>query len=307
MGTFEHPELGPPDELAHGDFEMVVRRLADDIAFGTDASLFTGSGLEYAESRPYVPGDSVRQMDWRLTARTRRPYVKEYESLKRTGVHLLVDTSASMGVASGRLSKHDLAVWTAAAIGLVAQRRLSPVSVTGGGEREGRFEPSLLQSDLWQALEPLRMGAVSEATRIAARLSHLVVRVKRASVIVVLSDLHDPDIIPMIRRAAQRHDVVVIETRDPAERGSLRAGFVRGREAETGQAFLAHGRQTWPGGPPTRSSEGDGDGVQVEPESAARLVARAGASHLGLDTDRSIIPPLRHFLAERAAAGGGRG
>ena len=50
-----HPELGPPDELSHGDFELVVRRLADDLAFGTDASRFVGSGLEYAQSRPYAP------------------------------------------------------------------------------------------------------------------------------------------------------------------------------------------------------------------------------------------------------------
>ena len=62
--------LGPPEELSHGDFEMVVRRLADDLAFGTDASLFTGSGIEYAQSRPYEPGDPIKQIDWRMTART---------------------------------------------------------------------------------------------------------------------------------------------------------------------------------------------------------------------------------------------
>ena len=62
--------LRPPDELARGDFEMVVRRLADDLAFGADASLFVGGGLEYATSRRYIPGDSIRMLNWRLTART---------------------------------------------------------------------------------------------------------------------------------------------------------------------------------------------------------------------------------------------
>ena len=52
--------LRKPDELARGDFEMVVRRLADDLAFGADNSLFVGGGLEYAGSRPYQPGDPVR-------------------------------------------------------------------------------------------------------------------------------------------------------------------------------------------------------------------------------------------------------
>jgi uncharacterized protein (DUF58 family) len=294
MPLLEHPDLGPPGELGHGDFEMVVRRLADDLAFGTDASLFVGSGLEYAQSRPYQPGDSMRQMDWRLTARTGRPFVKEYEALKRTNVHVVVDTSASMGLSSLRLSKHDLAVWLAAAIGLVAQRRLSPVAIVGGGERKTRFEPSLLRADLWHALEPLRLGSASELTRLGVRVRHLAVRAKRASVIVIVSDLHDPEAIPAIRHAAQRHDVVVIELRDPAERGRLRAGFFRGREAETRREFLGHGRQRWP----ARGPDAD--------EPVADVLARAGASHLRLDTDTRFVPPLRQFLAARAGAAGGR-
>ena len=137
---------------------MVVRRLADDLAFGTDTSMFTGSGLEYAQSRPYEPGDPIKQIDWRMTARSTRTYVKEYEALKRTEVHLLLDTSASMSVSSTSLTKHDLAVWIASAVGVLAQRRLSPCAVIGAGERATRFEPSLLRSDLWQAIEPLRIG-----------------------------------------------------------------------------------------------------------------------------------------------------
>src|SRR5262245_3972663 len=148
--------LRPPDELAHGDFEMVVRRLADDLAFGMDASRFVGSGIEFAQSRPYEQGDSMKMIDWRVTARLGRAFVKEYDTPKRTTIFIVVDTSASMGVASTKLTKHDLAVWIGAAIGLVGQRRMSPVGVIGGGERVTRLEPSLLRSDLWRALEPLR-------------------------------------------------------------------------------------------------------------------------------------------------------
>src|SRR5437867_9281324 len=112
-------DLRPPDELFHADFEMVVRRMADDLAFGTDVSRFVGAGLEYAQSRPYVPGDPVKMMDWRITARLGRPFVKEYETLKRTCLYLVVDTSASMGVSSTVMTKHDMAVWIAAAVGLL--------------------------------------------------------------------------------------------------------------------------------------------------------------------------------------------
>lgn len=119
--------LRPPDELARGDFEMVVRRLADDLAFGMDLSRFIGSGLEYAQSRPYSPGDPIKMMDWKITARLGKPFVKEYDTPKRTNVFIIVDTSASMGISSAMITKHDLAVWIASAIGLIAQRRMSPV------------------------------------------------------------------------------------------------------------------------------------------------------------------------------------
>jgi uncharacterized protein (DUF58 family) len=277
------PITRSPEELARGDFEMVVRKLADDLAFGADNSLFLGSGLEYASSRPYQPGDSVRSLNWRLTARTGKPFVKEYEALKRTCVYIVVDTSASMAVASTPTSKHDIAVWVAAAVGLVSQRRLSPVAFVGAGERPTRIVPSLLSSDLWQAIEPLRVGQWVEATRVGERLRQLNARVDRSSVFVVLSDLHDPDALPALRESAHRHDCVVLHTVDPVEIDPLRAGFFRGAEAESGRTFFATSRTTW-----------------KKSESIALELARAGADYLALRTDRDFLAPLRHFLGSRA-------
>jgi uncharacterized protein (DUF58 family) len=283
------PKLGPPDELAHGDFEMVVRRLADDLAFGTDMSLFVGSGLEYAQSRPYAPGDPIKMMDWRLTARTGKPFVKEYETLKRTCVYLVVDTSASMAVGSTGLTKHDLAVWIAAAVGLVGQRRLSPVALVGGGERETRQLPSLLRSDLWQALEPLRMGSWDEGTRLSERLAMLDVRAERTSVVMVISDLHEPGIMPSLRHVAQRHDCAVVHLVDPAEAGSLRSGFYLGQEAETGRTFLARGKTKWE---KTQAYESE--------------LLRSGIGCVRLRTDEAFVGPLRQFLTARSASMKGR-
>lgn len=284
------PPLPPPAEVAHADFELVVRRLADDLAFGTDVSRFVGAGLEFAKSRPYEPGDSMRMIDWRVTARLGKPFVKEHETLKRTAIHIVVDTSASMGVGSTPLTKHDLAIWIAGTVGLAGQRRLSPVALIGGGERGTRFEPSLRSSDLWRALDPLRAPGLAEQTRLADRLEDLDVRIARSSVIIVLSDLHDPGTLPALRHAAQRHDCLAIHLVDPAERGRLRAGFFRGQEAETGRTFLATGFSEW-----GRASAMAGE------------CARSGVSYLRLQTDEEFVPPLRQFLAFRPGSGGGRG
>ena len=283
-------DLPAPESLARGDFDIVIRRLADDLAFGSDTSRLVGSGLEYASSRPYIPGDSVRLLNWRLTARTGRAFVREYEALKRTCVYLVVDTSASMAVASTARSKHALAVWIASALGLVAHRRMSPVAVVGAGERTVPMVASLSRNDLWNALEPLRARDFAEGTALAERLRSTAARATKASLFVVLSDLHDPDAIPAIRSAAQRHDVAVMHLVDPTETRPLRAGFFRGREAETGRGFLGT----------SRTQFGDPDAARDE-------LLRSGADYLRLDTDKPFIPALRHHLGSRGGLARGRG
>jgi uncharacterized protein (DUF58 family) len=285
--------LPPPEGLARGDFDIVVRRLADDLVFGTDTSLFVGSGLEYASSRPYQLGDSVRLLNWRLTARTGRPYVRQYEALKRISVYIVVDTSASMTIGSTARTKHDIAVWMAAALGLIAQRRMSPVAIVGAGERTVPMSPTLVRNDLWRAIEPLRLGDIAERTLLGERLERMTVRAGRRSVFVIVSDLHDPRAIPALRHAAQKHDCMVLHTQDPAELQPLRSGFFRGEEAETGRAFLGSGRR-----------------AALEPAALTELRAsllRSGVDYLAIRTDESFIGPLRHFLVSRGAATRGRG
>lgn len=281
--------LPPPQQLARSDFDLVLRRLADDLAFGADNSLFVGSGLEYAGSRPYQRGDSIRMFDWRLTARTGKPYVREHEALKRTCVYIVLDTSASMAVASTRLSKHDIAVWMGAAIGLVAQRRMSPAAIVGAGERSGQILPSLRAADLWKSLDPLRAPGFEETTRLAQRITDLTTRAGRSALILVLSDLHDRNAIDAIRHATQRHDCAVIHTRDPSEIEPLRAGFVRAQEAESGRVFVGGARTRW-----------------APPASEREELLRCGADYLQVRTDEPFIAPLRRFLATRALTLRGR-
>lgn len=286
--TSRHIETLPsPDVLSRANFELVVRRIADDIAFGTDDSLFVGSGLEYAQSRPYEPGDPVRQIDWKLSARMQVAYVKQHETLKRVAMYLIVDTSASMSVSSTSLSKHGLAVWAAAAIGLVGVRRLSPVSVLSAGSRHGKLRgdgvPSLSPDDLWRDLEPLRAHDFDENTELGERLNALSARLNRRSLLVVMSDLHDPEALAVLRQLGHQHDVIVLHLQDPAEVGELRAGYFRGTEAESGRAFLSDGRQRW-----------------RDDCTMARDLAGADISYLKLFTNRPMLSPLRQFLLTRA-------
>ena len=276
--------LRPPDELTHHDFDVIVRRLADDLAFGTDASRFVGPGIEFAQSRPYVPGDPIRSMDWKVTGRTGKLHVKEYEALKRITAYLVVDTSTSMSVGSTDLTKHDVAIWAAAAVGLLAIRRFSPASVIAAGSRNHRAQPTLSRNEFYQSLEPLRVGRFRERTCVGETLDQLMVLAPRNSLVLVLSDLHEDGVIDAIKLANQRHDVMVIQLHDPSETGDLRAGFVRAAEAETDHRMLIGSR--------TRIHADRLDRT-------TREMSGAGIDHAILRTDESMIPILRNFLGDR--------
>ena len=279
-----------PPTLDDRQFELAVRRLADALQYGSDASPFLGSGLDYAQSRRYEPGDSVRSIDWRLTARTGKPYVKEYEAPKQMATWLLVDDSGSMGVSSLRASGPSKWQWTtmlAGALGLTALRRSSPVGVMSATGL--RRDPSLSRASLHGWLGPMRRRPAAGAASLGEVLRFAVPTLTNRANLIVLSDLHDPALLGAATLAAEKHDVIVLRLQDPAERGAIGGGIFRAEEAETGAGFVATGHSRF--------------GLDTVPHD----LRRAGIDHMDLPTDGHWVPALRQFLAGRARrAGRGR-
>lgn len=278
--------LGTPEAFAHEQRELVIRRLADDLLTGADASTRVGAGIEYAESRPYVPGDSLRRLDWRLTARRQRPYSRQFEALRRVGVFIVVDTSGSMAAQSGATSKLDVALWLAAGLGLVALRRLSPVALLGTGERDGWQPPSVRRNDLWLGLERLLAARSNANGRNAAgglngALQRVMVRAEATALVVVLSDFQEPGSVESLGRIGARADMMALHLIDPAEREAPE-GFWDAAEAETGRAFLGRRGVRWD-----------------EPERVGRRLVAQQIDTVALPLDASLTVRLRGFLAAR--------
>jgi uncharacterized protein (DUF58 family) len=269
------------DPLDARQFEIAVRRLANALSYGQESSPFLGAGIEYVQSRLYQNGDPVKFIDWRITGRTGKYHVKEYEAPKQMPVYLLVDTSASMCVTSQRMSKYAWAVQLAGGLALAAVEHMNPVGLMTVGERDLHRMPSLARNAILQWLHQLRHYRFVEGTTLGRRIRELIPRVEQRCLFVVISDLHDPDAIPAIKLMAHDHDCAVLHLEDPAERGHTRGGIFRAVEAETGREFVAHGHTHFFGGEETHT------------------LARAGVDYLRLPTDAPIVSRLRHFMKSR--------
>lgn len=263
-------------------FQIAIRRLADGFLYGVDRSPYLGSGMEYVQSRPYQWGDPVRSIDWRVTARTRRVHVKEYEATKRMPCLLLLDTSASMTVGMAPTTKYALALQVAGGLALACLDRAMPVGVLGVGGGELRVDPSLSRDRVMEWLYRLRRFRYDEETRLGARVAELGTRLSSRALIVVLSDLHDASALPALRLLAQQHDCVALQFRDPAERGLGGSGFLFAREAETGHAFVTRGGR-----------------VRLDQQRIDRELKQTRIDHLLIDADQPFEHRLRNFFRAR--------
>lgn len=279
------PRTLPHDPVDSRQFEVAVRRLANSLDFGQRDSVFHGAGLEFVQSRPYVAGDAVKFIDWKVSARLGKLYVKEFRETKQIPLYLLLDTSASMCVSSQPLSKYAWAVRVATGIGLAAQSSVTPVGLLGCGSRELHVRPTLSRNVVMEWAHQLRQHDFAEATSLGARARELAPALGKRTTVIVLSDLHDPDAIAALQVLAQRHDCVVLHFEDPAEQGLRGAGIIRGVEAESGRGFVGFGGRR----------HVDASGWKAE-------LSRFGIDYLHLRTDEPILGRLTYFLKHRGFA-----
>ena len=201
--------------------------------FGNHKSGFRGRGMEFAESRSYQPGDDIRAIDWRLTARTGRTHTKLYHEERERPVLLLVDSRVMMRFGSRDCFKSVLAARAAALLAWVA---------VDGGDRLGALllgsqgltllPAQRAQGQLWQWLGQLAAATTSQAhitnePSLAQALKRLNQQARPGSLLFIISDFHDLDAGAQaeLRRLAQRHSVSNLLISDLLEQQAPASGY----------------------------------------------------------------------------------
>ncbi|MDH3298769.1 MAG: DUF58 domain-containing protein [Gemmatimonadota bacterium] len=291
----------PPASQEVGDLvrrlEIRARRLMENRALGAYDAVFRGHGIEFAEVREYEPGDPFNAIDWKVTARAGRPFVKRFVEERELNVLLAVDVSGSTEFGTRKRTKKDLAVEVAALLGLAATRNndrvglllFSDVIESFVRPRRGRQRLRLLLHELVSHV-PSRPGTdLGLALRTAGRA------LKTRSLVFLLSDFRDGGFSRDLTALSRRHDVVGFHLTDPAEGKLPRAGLIEVRDPETGRLGVldlgdAGVRERLAGISASRADR------------ISRTFRRSGCDQLVLQTDRPYAPDLAAFFARRARA-----
>lgn len=232
-----------PQVLARlGSLELKARVIVEGFLQGLHRSPFRGLSVEFAEYRPYLPGDDPRSVDWRLYGRTDRIYVKKFEQETNLPCHLLVDVSGSMDYGSAGVTKLEYAVYLCAALAWLLTMQRDAVGLHAfDSEIVAEVPPATRPGQvrhLLATLDRLRPGRQSD---LATPLNRLAARIVRRGLVVLVSDLLDdpPAVLEALRHLRFRGmEVVVFHVIDPAERTFPFDGPVRLRDVETGREVL---------------------------------------------------------------------
>jgi len=271
--------------------ELRMQRLVNSRFAGEYRSAYKGHGMEFSEVREYQPGDEVRSIDWNVTARLQKPYVKRYVEERELTVLLLVDCSASSHFGTRSRFKDDVELEVAAVLGLSALRNNDRVGLVAFTDRvehavppaKGRRHGLRLLRDL------LMLKPTGQRTDIAMACEQAARHLDHRALVFVISDFRDPGAERALRRLAARHEVVVITVDDPVEAAFPDAGVLVLVDPETG----------------ARVEVDTGDAAFRARYAAAatevtlareQVFARSGVSVIGLRTNAGIVEPLLAFF-----------
>ena len=275
--------------------QIKASRLTTGIFAGEYLSAFRGRGIEFEEVREYQPGDDVRTIDWNVTARLDRPYVKRFVEERELTIMILLDRSPSMQFGTRRATKLQTAVEAASLLAFAALRSNDKVGLITYADRVETFLPAAKGKRHVMRLvhQALSAPCGSGGAGMEATLLQLGTVLKGRALLFVISDFHDPIPLLPLAQAALRHDVVAVAVSDPAEMELPEVGLINLVDPETGSECLVDSASSAVRDRYRRLAAGRHGDVRQQ-------LAAAGAEILNLNTSIAPLHPLIRFFRNRS-------
>jgi uncharacterized protein (DUF58 family) len=204
-----------PQALARiGRLELIARTVVEGFISGRHRSPYKGFSVEFAEHREYTRGDDLRDLDWRVYARTDRYYVKQYEEETNLRAYLLLDASGSMAYAGESVSKFDYARFVAATLSHLMLHQQDAVGLVTFDTAIRRYVPPRSKpSHLHVLLEELERTESGGETSLSMIMHHVAERIRRRGLVILISDCFDSIetlVSGLHHFRHRRHEVIVL-------------------------------------------------------------------------------------------------
>jgi len=275
--------------------EIQTRSVVNEVFSGEYHSVFKGRGMEFAEVREYITGDDIRTIDWNVTARMGKPYVKVFDEERELTVMLLVDVSSSSDFGTVEQMKGEIAVELCALLAFSAITNNDKVGLILFTDQIEKFIPPKKGKKhvLRVIRELLYFKPKGKNTNLNNALEYLGRVINKKSVVFVVSDFIAEDYQNALRIAGKKHDIIAISITDPREVELPIAGFIELEDAESGDTILVD----------TMDAEIRSvftSKVLDDKEKREKMFKSMNIDYVDISTDKSYIEPLIKFFKKRA-------
>lgn len=272
--------------------EIKARKLSRNIFAGEYHSQFKGRGMAFSEVREYQPGDDVRSIDWNVTARLNKPYIKVFEEERELTVMLLVDVSGSRNFGTLSQMKRDMIAEVAATLAFSTIANNDKVGVIFFSDKIEKYIPAKKGKThvLHIIRELLSFEPSSKGTDVAQALQYFSNAQKRHCTAFLISDfIGTGDMYKPLLVASNRHEVNAIQIYDRCDAEMPNIGLVRFQDAETG-------KDLWVDTAVASMREEYAQSWRKNQHDVEQLFTRTGVGHVSVRTDEDYVKSLMHLF-----------
>jgi len=278
------------------ELEIKSKKKAESLLAGEYKTVFRGSGIEFEEVREYIRGDDTRSIDWNVTAKTGKLFVKKFSEERELVVYIMIDVSGSNLFGTTLQFKKQLAIEISALLAISAAKSKDKVGLVLFSDEIVKFIPAGKGRGhiLRLIRETFTVKAENSKTDLKLALDFINKVQKRKSIIFLISDFYDVGYMNSLKITNNRHDLIPVVLRDRMELELPRLGLLKLKDPETGNIALVNSN--------SKKVRLDFKRMSIKRDDALKNeFRRNNIDTLFVETDTPYLPKLMGFFKKRAA------